>query len=96
MNDQETQAQKAAIKHLGDILSQKESGGNYKAWNSGTVNRKIVQSGYGRDMSNMTIDQLIASGKSGNANTPGRVFAAGKYQITTDAPKHIGGTLGDA
>ncbi|MEO7732837.1 MAG: peptidoglycan-binding protein [Kofleriaceae bacterium] len=96
MNDQETQAQKAAIKHLGDILSQRESGGNYKAWNSGTVNRKIVQSGYSRDMSNMTIDQLMASGRSGNANTAGRVFAAGKYQITTDDPKHIGGTLGDA
>ncbi|CAN5696298.1 hypothetical protein BH11MYX1_BH11MYX1_39500 [soil metagenome] len=106
MPDQETEAQHAAIKHIGDVIAKGESyGGDYGAWNAGTYKdgqgkSHIDHQGKGRDMSNLTVDQVISAGRDNkNPHDANRVFASGKYQITAGTlldAKQRGGIDGNA
>ena len=85
--NQETQEERDAMKALGSAVAAGESKGDYEAYNSGTykaANGKNKVGVVGRkDMSRMTIDQIIQSAKTRTAHDPERVRAAGKYQIIT-------------
>jgi hypothetical protein len=74
-------------RHPGLIMSQikaGESGGNYNAYNSGTINGRIIHSGSYPNLSNMTLGQVIQAGRMTqnlSPNDPERLHAAGAYQF---------------
>lgn len=79
---QETKQQMEAVSDLGEVIADGESKrGGYNAYNSGTLNGRVIHSGV-KDLSKMTVDQILESSNL-RADNPNRVFAAGKYQVIT-------------
>lgn len=92
----EQRIQAGVYSALGNLIGRGEGG--YNSYNSGTkgvAGDKIGYSGK-KDLSNMTLNEILASGRSGNGYNKDRIFAAGKYQVVTDDKFHTGGTLGAA
>lgn len=72
---------------LGNLISRGE--GDYNSYNSGTkgvAGGKIGHSGT-KDLSSMTLNEIIASSETKNGNDKDRVFAAGRYQVITPTLK---------
>ena len=70
------------FRNMGDMIGWGESGGNYEAYNSGTIGGVVQHSGVKKGLTGMTLDQILASSKL-SASDPNRIFAAGKYQMTS-------------
>ncbi|ASD50412.1 hypothetical protein FDI24_gp131 [Acidovorax phage ACP17] len=71
---------------LGNLISRGE--GDYNSYNAGTkgTGGKVVHSGK-KNLSEMTLNDIIASSESKDGNDKDRVFAAGRYQIITPTLK---------
>ena len=72
---------------LGNLISRGE--GDYNSYNAGTKgtgNGRVKHSGK-KDLSSMTLDEIIKSSEEKDGNDKDRVFAAGRYQIITPTLK---------
>lgn len=75
-----------AASPLGNLISRGE--GDYNSYNAGTkgTGGKVKHSGK-KDLSSMTLDEIIKSSEERDGNDKDRVFAAGRYQIITPTLK---------
>lgn len=72
---------------LGNLISRGE--GDYDSYNSGTKRvsgGKIGHSGK-KNLSEMTLNEIIKSSETKDGNDPDRIFAAGRYQVITPTMK---------
>lgn len=72
---------------LGNLISRGE--GDYNSYNSGTKGVAGGKVGYSgkKDLSTMTLNEIIESSEKRDGNDKERVFAAGRYQIITPTLK---------
>lgn len=87
-------ADELANSPLGDLISRGE--GDYDSYNSGTKGvsgGKIGHSGK-KNLSQMTLNEIIASSESKDGNDPDRIFAAGRYQVITPTLKRAMKSMG--
>ena len=83
MGERDTPEELDSVAKLGDVISDGESKkGGYDAYNSGTLHKKVLHSGV-KDLSKLTVNQILASSHNLTADNKERIFAAGKYQIVT-------------
>lgn len=68
---------------LSDLVGKGESGGNYEAYNSGTIGGVVQHSGTMKGLTSMSLDEILKASEL-PASNPNRIFAAGKYQMTPD------------
>lgn len=72
---------------LGNLISRGE--GDYDSYNSGTKRvsgGKVGHSGK-KNLAEMTLNDIIKSSETKDGNDPDRIFAAGRYQVTTPTMK---------
>jgi hypothetical protein len=71
-----------ALRALLDKIAKGESRGNYGAYNAGAfAGQKVLHSGVDENLTNMTIRELIESGKTKKPDDPTRRKFSGKYQM---------------
>ena len=78
------------------IAGGESSSAGYEAYNAGTKNTggKVRYGGRYAGLTNMSINEILASGDKGDGNTKGRIFAAGKYQFITPTLRGLKNNMG--
>ena len=64
--------------------AESRSSGGYNAYNRGTIGDSIIGPAFERDLTQMTIGEIMQAGDISDPNNPNRIFAAGAFQIIPD------------